>query len=63
MGMRGSPEQAKGAARRLAVMFAFLLVAFAIGSATHSSAAFEVVMALGLAVSLALFLKRAFDRS
>jgi len=60
--VRGNPEEARRAARRIALTFAFLLGAFAIGYATHSVAAFVIVMALGLAVRIALGLRRAFRR-
>jgi len=39
---------------RLAIMFAWIPIAFAIGSAAHSVNAFVVVMAIGLVAGVAL---------
>ena len=39
---------------RLAIMFAWIPIAFAIGSATHSVNAFIIVMAIGLVAGVAL---------
>jgi len=40
--------QTRKALLRLAIMFAWIPIAFAIGSATHSVNAFIIVMAIGL---------------
>jgi hypothetical protein len=61
--MRRDPSSASAAAKRLAVMFASLLVAFAIGSATHSVEVFVAVMGVGVVVGLALRAADAFGPS
>lgn len=61
--MRKDPSSASAAAKRLGVMFASPLVAFAIGSATHSVEVFVAVMAVGVVVGLALRATDAFGPS
>jgi hypothetical protein len=60
----GIPHLLQGrAAKRLAASFGFLLLAFLVGSVTHSVGMFVGITGIGVALSLGLHLRRASRRS